>query len=95
MSLVGPRPEVPQYVEHYPQDARREVLSVRPGLTDLASLEFFDEAALLAGESDHIKAYVEKILPAKLASQRRYVRERNLMYDMQIIVRTIGRVFTS
>jgi lipopolysaccharide/colanic/teichoic acid biosynthesis glycosyltransferase len=92
MSLVGPRPEVPQYVEHYPQDARREVLSVRPGLTDLASIDFFDEAAVLNGEPDHTVAYVEKILPAKLESQRKYVRERSLIYDLRIIFRTLVRV---
>lgn len=92
MSVVGPRPEVPLYVGYYPDDVRREVLSVRPGMTDLASLEYYDEAALLRGAEDHTSVYVNKILPEKLKWQQRYVRERSLGLDVQIIARTIWRV---
>jgi lipopolysaccharide/colanic/teichoic acid biosynthesis glycosyltransferase len=92
MSLVGPRPEVPLYVGFYPDEVRREVLSVRPGMTDLASLEYYDEAALLRSAEDHTSVYINKILPEKLKWQQRYVRERSLGLDIQIIARTIWRV---
>jgi len=71
MSLVGPRPEVPKYVALYPEELRRVVLSVRPGITDLASLEYRDESALLAAAADPEREYVEVVLPAKLALSAR------------------------
>ncbi len=66
MSVVGPRPEVPRYVALYPADLRETVLSVRPGITDLASLAFRDESTLLARSADPERTYVEQILPTKL-----------------------------
>jgi len=89
MSVVGPRPEVPRYVALYPQDVREAVLSVRPGITDLASIEFRDESALLARSSDPERAYVEQVLPAKLRHAQEYVRTRSLWLDLRIIARTV------
>lgn len=93
MSLVGPRPEVPRYVAQYPEGLRDLVLSVRPGITDLASIEFSDENALLHGVADPEKEYVEKILPVKLQYCRRYVEQRSLWLDVRIIGRTMAKVW--
>ncbi len=93
MSLVGPRPEVPEYVERYPPDVRDVVLSVAPGITDLASIRFKDETRLLAGVSDPEKTYVEEILPQKLELYQQYVRERSLWLDVRLIWRTLTAIF--
>lgn len=93
MSLVGPRPEVPEYVECYPEVVREEVLSVRPGMTDFAALEFIDESSLLGDRDDADRAYRTQVLPAKLALYRRYVREHGLWVDFRIIVRTMVSIF--
>ena len=90
MSLVGPRPEVPRYVALYPVDVRAEVLSVRPGITDLASVQYRSESTLLAQSADPERTYVDTILPAKLALCRQYVRERSLGLDLKIIGMTLG-----
>ena len=90
MSLVGPRPEVPRYVALYPADVREEVLSVRPGMTDLASVQYRSESTLLAASADPERTYVDTILPAKLALCRQYVRERNFLLDLKIIAMTVG-----
>jgi lipopolysaccharide/colanic/teichoic acid biosynthesis glycosyltransferase len=92
MSLVGPRPEVPQYVDLYPADARREILSVRPGITDEAAIEFSDEGIILAGSADPERTYVEDILPRKVQHYRRYVRNQSLAGDLGIIFRTLLRI---
>ena len=89
MSLVGPRPEVPRYVAQYPADVRQAVLSVRPGITDLASIEFRDESALLARSQDPERTYVEQVLPAKLRHAQQYVRTHSLWLDLRIIARTV------
>lgn len=89
MSLVGPRPEVPRYVARYPAEAREVVLSVRPGLTDLASIEFRDEAALLADAGDPEREYVEVVMPKKLALAAHYVRTASLGLDVTILWRTL------
>ena len=89
MSLVGPRPEVPRYVALYPAGLRDVVLSVRPGLTDLASIEFRDEAALLARASEPEREYVEVVMPRKLALAARYVRTRTWGGDVCLIWRTL------
>ena len=89
MSLVGPRPEVPRFVARFPEDYAR-ILSVRPGLTDLAALEFRDEEALLAGAREPELAYVEAVLPAKLRLYHRYLDERSLATDVSLIARTLG-----
>jgi lipopolysaccharide/colanic/teichoic acid biosynthesis glycosyltransferase len=89
MSLVGPRPEVPKYVALYPPQVRDVVLSVRPGITDPASIEFRDENALLGTAKDPEQTYVAEILPVKLAHYQRYVETRTFWGDMVIILRTI------
>lgn len=88
MSLVGPRPEVPAYVELYTNDQKR-VLSVKPGITDAASLEFINENELLADAADPQKYYKEVILPRKLGLQLNYVDQRSFMGDLSIIVKTV------
>ena len=89
MSLVGPRPEVPRYVALYPAELREKVLSVRPGITDFASIEYRDENALLAQAADPEREYVEVVLPAKLQFAARYVDEASLGLDVRLIVRTL------
>jgi lipopolysaccharide/colanic/teichoic acid biosynthesis glycosyltransferase len=92
MSLVGPRPEVPRYVACYPADVRAIVLSVPPGITDWASIEFKEENAMLGGAVDAERVYVEEILPVKLGYYVRYVRERSFMMDVRIILATLAAV---
>lgn len=88
MSVVGPRPEVPRYVALYPADVRERVLSLRPGITDRASVEYRDENAILGASADPEKAYVEQVLPAKLALCDDYVRHRSFIGDLVLIART-------
>lgn len=88
MSIVGPRPEVPQYVALF-TEAEKEILSVRPGLTDWATLWNFDEGAVLAGADDPEKVYRELIRPEKVRLQLEYVRRRSLQTDVVIIVQTL------
>lgn len=91
MSLVGPRPEVRKYVDLY-NEAQRRVLLVKPGITDLASLEYFDENDLLA-KSDHPeKTYIEVVMPHKLELNLQYIDQAGLFADVRIILRTIKRV---
>jgi lipopolysaccharide/colanic/teichoic acid biosynthesis glycosyltransferase len=93
MSVVGPRPEVPRYVAMYPAATRELVLSVRPGITDLASIEYRDENELLGRSADPERTYVEQVMPAKLAFCERYVRERSFAGDLGIIGRTFAVSF--
>ncbi|HRD54256.1 MAG TPA: sugar transferase [Flavobacteriales bacterium] len=92
MSIVGPRPEVPRYVAMY-NDEQREVLRVRPGLTSLASIAYINENEVLGRASDPERAYVEEVMPAKLALDLRYLRERSIMLDLRIIARTAFKLF--
>jgi lipopolysaccharide/colanic/teichoic acid biosynthesis glycosyltransferase len=89
MSLVGPRPEVPRYVDCYPAKLREVVLSVRPGITDLASIEFKDENEILGRASDPHLAYVNEVLPIKLKYYVEYTESRSLLGDIKLIFRTI------
>lgn len=89
MSLVGPRPEVPRYVACYPDDVRDIVLSVKPGITDWASIEYKDENEILGNAADPQRAYVEEVLPVKLEYYANYVRERSLWGDIVIIFATL------
>ncbi len=89
MSLVGPRPEVPRYVALYPAALRDKVLSVRPGITDPASIAYRDESALLARAADPERAYVEQVMPAKLRAAAQYVDQRSLRGDLCVIVATL------
>jgi lipopolysaccharide/colanic/teichoic acid biosynthesis glycosyltransferase len=89
MSLVGPRPEVPRYVDHYPPGLRERVLAVRPGITDPASLASLDEAALLAAAADPEREYIAHILPRKLQASADYADRASLWTDLRIIARTL------
>lgn len=92
MSLVGPRPEVPQYVALMTPEQRSQILSVRPGMTDWASLWDIDEGALLAGSEDPERVYLERIRPQKIQLQLEYVRRRSMLVDLSIIVRTLAAI---
>ena len=89
MSLVGPRPEVPQYVALYPADLRERVLSVRPGITDPVSLKLADEARVLAASADPERTYREELLPAKLREAVAYAEQASLWSDLRIITATV------
>ncbi len=90
MSLVGPRPEVPRFVAHYPEPLRTQVLAVRPGITDPASLDHLDEAALLADAADPEAHYIQAVLPRKLRAQADYAERATLWSDLGVIARTVG-----
>ena len=93
MSLVGPRPEVPRYVAHYPAAWRERLLSVRPGITDFASVHYQDENTLLARASDPEREYIDVVLPAKLRYALHYVDNPTLASDLQVIGLTLRTVF--
>ena len=95
MSLVGPRPEVPQYVAAYPADVWAKVLSVRPGITDLASLQFRNESELLARAADPEREYREVVLPAKLRLAVDYVDHATLAGDLRLIGLTLRTLLGS
>ncbi|MFH7042826.1 sugar transferase [Paucibacter sp. JuS9] len=90
MSLVGPRPEVPKYVAMYPEEMRRLVLSVRPGITDPASLRYRNESERLAAAADPEREYIEVVMPAKLALAADYVRQASLGGDLRLIFSTLA-----
>lgn len=92
MSFVGPRPEVAEYVKYYSDMDRAVVLSVKPGITDWASLKFKDENDILAKEENPEQAYINKILPIKLRYYRFYVKKRSVYMDIVIILQTIMAV---
>ena len=89
MSLVGPRPEVPRYVQQYPAPVRDKVLSVRPGITDLASIEYRRESELLACSADPERTYVQEVLPRKLHYAQQYVEHATLWTDVRLLARTL------
>ncbi len=91
MSLVGPRPEVPKYVALYTEE-QREILKVRAGITDYASIEFSNENDILANETDPEKAYIEKIMPRKIELNKKYLSEISVMTDIKIILLTIKKI---
>ena len=91
MSLVGPRPEVRKYVELYTEEQRR-VLSVRPGITDYASIEYVDENTILGQAEDADKAYVEQILPDKICYNMKYIEHRSVKEYFNIIFLTIWSI---
>lgn len=93
MSLVGPRPEVPRYVALYPPALRERALAVRPGITDPSSLDFVDEAGLLARAADPEREYVEVILPRKVKQAADYAERATLASDVVVIARTFARLW--
>lgn len=94
MSLVGPRPEVEQFVAKYPDEARRAILSVRPGITGLTQIELRYEAEMLANEEDPEEFYERALLPRKIASDLRYIENRSLLMDLSLLFRTFGAIFS-
>lgn len=93
MSFVGPRPEVRKYVELYNEE-QKLILKLKPGITDYASLEYFSENELLAQSKDPERTYIEKIMPAKLELNRKYIKEAGVITDIKIIFRTLGKIFS-
>jgi lipopolysaccharide/colanic/teichoic acid biosynthesis glycosyltransferase len=89
MSLVGPRPEVREYINEYPKDIKDKVLSVKPGITDYASIEFKDENAMLEGAEDPHDVYINEILPIKQKFYIQYVDEQSILLDIKLIFKTI------
>lgn len=92
MSLVGPRPEVQEFIDCYPADIKDRVLSVRPGITDRASIEMVDENEILSSYSDPRQAYIDIILPIKQRYYLEYVDRQSLVEDVKIILATIFKV---
>ena len=88
MSIVGPRPEVREFVALY-TDAQKKVLEVKPGITDYASIEYFNENELLAASDDPKKTYIEDIMPHKLKINQKYLANPTLSHDLKIIFKTI------
>jgi lipopolysaccharide/colanic/teichoic acid biosynthesis glycosyltransferase len=91
MSLVGPRPEVEKYVHFYTPE-QRVVLQVKPGITDYASLEYFEESNLLAKSSNPEKTYIDEIMPAKIQINLKYIPKSSVMEDIKIIFLTLKRI---
>ena len=92
MSLVGPRPEVPRYMALYPDEARRRILSVRPGITDRAAIGFRDEERLLADSDNPERTYVEQIMPIKQRLYLDYVAHHSIGGDLRILLATVRSV---
>ncbi len=88
MSLVGPRPEVPKYVEMFKEDYK-EILKVKPGITDYASLEYKDENRLLKGAKNPEEIYIKEILPVKIEYYKRYIKDISFITDIKLIIKTI------
>ena len=93
MSIVGPRPEVPEFMKFYAPDQRAIILSMRPGITDCAAILFRDESSLLDGECDPVDVYRREIMPIKFAYYERYSREVGILNDLRIILATILLLF--
>jgi lipopolysaccharide/colanic/teichoic acid biosynthesis glycosyltransferase len=92
MSLVGPRPEVQEFIDCYPLEVKNKVLSVRPGITDKASIEMVDENEILSKYADARQAYIDVILPIKQKFYLEYVDTNNLLLDIKIIFSTFYKI---
>ncbi len=93
MSLVGPRPEVRKYVELYNEE-QRQVLSVKPGITDHASIEYVNENEVLAKSSNPEETYIKEVMPHKLQLNLKYIREQSFGTDLKLIFRTLGKILS-
>ena len=93
MSLVGPRPEVRRYTDLY-NDEKKKVLSVKPGITDYASIEYSNENELLGKADNPERVYIDEIMPAKLKLNLRYIQEQGLLTDVKIIIKTILKILS-
>lgn len=92
MSIVGPRPEVPCYVDYYPTALKELIFSIRPGITDESSIHFIDETEVLAKQEDPESFYINEIIPIKNAYHANYARNISFMGDILILLSTIKRV---
>lgn len=92
MSVVGPRPEVPEYMNEYEKPVREKILSVRPGITDKASIEYTNEADILAAASDPRAAYINEVMPEKAKYYTEYVDNQSLSSDIAIILQTLKKI---
>lgn len=92
MSFVGPRPELKKFVDLYAEE-QKQVINVKPGITDLASIQFRNENEMLEGKADPINFYIREIMPVKLILNRKYIQEQSFWLDMRIIFRTIFQIF--
>ena len=92
MSLVGPRPEVPKYMNLYPDAIRKKILSVKPGITDLAAIEMIDENIILSQYDEPEKAYIDIIMPMKAEYYLKYIDNHSLFLDIKIIFITIIKI---
>ncbi|NTW32411.1 MAG: sugar transferase [Bacteroidetes bacterium] len=93
MSFVGPRPEVRKYVNLY-NDVQKKVLNVKPGITDIASIEYFNENELLGKSEDPENTYIHEVMPAKLNLNLKYIAKRSFMKDIGIIFKTFLKLFS-
>jgi lipopolysaccharide/colanic/teichoic acid biosynthesis glycosyltransferase len=93
MSLVGPRPEVRKYVDLYTTQ-QKQVLNVKPGITDFASIEYVNENEILAKAINPEQTYINEIMPHKLSLNLKYIEQQGFITDLNIIFRTIGKVFS-
>jgi len=91
MTIVGPRPEVPRYVEMFRSDYD-EILRARPGITDLASLKYRDESAVLKHATDPEQEYLTRVLPDKIALAKEYIKRSSLAFDVSLILKTVARI---
>jgi len=91
MSLVGPRPEVRKYVDLYTVE-QQQVLLVKPGITDYASLEYINENELLAKSPNPEETYISQVMPAKLELNKKYIQQHSILIDFTIIIKTIGKI---
>ena len=92
MSFVGPRPEVPKYVAMY-SESDREILKVRPGITDLASIEYRNENDILGKSKNPEKTYIEEVIPAKITLNKKYISNCSIFFDVKLIFKTIFLIF--
>ena len=93
MSLVGPRPELKKYVDMYNEE-QKKVLSIKPGITDYASIEYAQENEIIAKADNPEQLYIKEIMPAKLKLNLKYINEQNFFTDLKIIIKTIGKVLS-
>ena len=92
MSLVGPRPEIRQYVELFQRDYE-EILKVRPGISDMASLKYSDEGSLLGNSRNPREEYISRVLPDKIRLAREYIKHSSLVFDLRLIFKTLLKLF--
>ena len=93
MSVVGPRPEVKEYVDLYTEE-QRKVLDVKPGITDYASIEYFNENEILGKASDPQKTYIEEVMPAKLKLNQKYIDKPTIGTDLKIMWLTFKKIIS-